>query len=435
MKAVIMAGGKGTRISSITTDIPKAMLPIVDKPIIEHQIDCLKKSGVVDITIVIGHLGDVIKNYLQDGKRFGVNISYIEENSPLGTAGALYYLKEKFQEDFIFLFGDVFLSIDFSRMIKYHEDKKSDATLFVHPNIHPYDSVLVESDKNDHILGIDSKRVARDYDYKNNVNAGIFIFSPKIFNMITEPKKMDLENEVIIPMINSGYNLYTYKSTEYAKDMGTPERYYAVNEDCRSGLVEARNLANPQKCIFLDRDGTINEYVGFLRSKDQLRLIPGVVDAIRKINNSEYLCMVVTNQPVIARGEVTFDELEEIHKHLQTLLGNEGVYVDDIYYCPHHPDKGFEGEIPELKIECNCRKPKTGMIEEASKRYNIDINNSIIVGDSTLDIKLGKNANMKSILVLTGQAGQDMKYDVEPDEVALDLNDAVNKILSKGRIR
>ena len=207
MKAVIMAGGKGTRISSITTDIPKAMLPIVDKPIIEHQIDCLKKSGVVDITIVIGHLGDVIKNYLQDGKRFGVNISYIEENSPLGTAGALYYLKEKFQEDFIFLFGDVFLSVDFSRMIKYHEDKKSDATLFVHPNIHPYDSVLVESDKNDHILGIDSKRVARDYDYKNNVNAGIFIFSPKIFNMITIPKKMDLDNVVMIPMTNRGTRL------------------------------------------------------------------------------------------------------------------------------------------------------------------------------------------------------------------------------------
>lgn len=433
MKAVIMAGGKGTRISSITTDIPKAMLPIVDKPIIEHQIECLKKSGVTEITVVIGHLGNVIKSYLKDGSNFGVKINYLEETMPLGTAGALYYLKDLYKEDFIFLFGDVFLSVDFNRMINYHQQKQSDATLFVHPNVHPYDSVLVESNDNDQITGIDSKRVARDYDYKNNVNAGIFIFSPKVFDFIKEPRKMDLENEVIIPMINSEYKLYNYKSTEYAKDMGTPERYYAVNEDCRNGLVDARNLSNPQKCIFLDRDGTINEYVGFLRKKEDLKLIPGVVQAIRTINNSEYLCIVVTNQPVIARGEVTFNELDEIHKHLQTLLGNEGVYVDDIYYCPHHPDKGYEGEVTELKFDCDCRKPKTGMIDKAQKRYNIDLNNSYIIGDSTLDIMLGKNANMRSILVKTGQAGTDYKYNVEPDIVAEDLEEAVNKVLSKGR--
>lgn len=433
MKAVIMAGGKGTRISSITTDIPKAMLPIVDKPIIEHQIECLKKSGVTEITVVIGHLGNVIKSYLKDGSNFGVKINYLEETMPLGTAGALYYLKDLYKEDFIFLFGDVFLSVDFNRMINYHQQKQSDATLFVHPNVHPYDSVLVESNDNDQITGIDSKRVARDYDYKNNVNAGIFIFSPKVFDFIKEPRKTDLENEVIIPMINSEYKLYNYKSTEYAKDMGTPERYYAVNEDCRNGLVDARNLSNPQKCIFLDRDGTINEYVGFLRKKEDLKLIPGVVQAIRTINNSEYLCIVVTNQPVIARGEVTFNELDEIHKHLQTLLGNEGVYVDDIYYCPHHPDKGYEGEVTELKFDCDCRKPKTGMIDKAQKRYNIDLNNSYIIGDSTLDIMLGKNANMQSILVKTGQAGTDYKYNVEPDIVAEDLEEAVNKVLSKGR--
>ncbi len=429
MKAVIMAGGKGTRISSITTDIPKAMMSIVDTPIIEHQINCLKKSGIDELYVIIGHLGNVIKNYLKDGKDFGIKINYLEETTPLGTAGALYYLKEQLQEDFIFLFGDVFLSIDFNRMIQYHRVKNSDATLFVHPNIHPYDSVLVENDENDRILGIDSKRVARDYDYKNNVNAGIFIFSPKIFDYIKEPIKTDLENNVIIPMIEDGCNMFTYKSTEYAKDMGTPERYYAVNDDYQSGLVESRNLSNKQKCIFLDRDGTINEYMGFLIRKEDLKLIPGVVEAIKKINESEYLCIVVTNQPVIARGEVTFEQLDDIHKRLQTLLGNEGVYVDDIYYCPHHPDKGFEGEIPELKFDCTCRKPNTGMIEQAAEKYNIDVENSWIIGDSTLDIMLGKNANMNSILVGTGQAGLDNKYDVEPTETAQDLNEAVDKIM------
>lgn len=435
MKAVIMAGGKGTRISSITTDIPKAMMPIVGIPIIVHQINCLKKSGINEIYVVIGHLGNVIKNYLKDGSDFGVKIKYIEESLPLGTGGALYYLKNYISNDFVFLFGDVFLSVDFNRMINYHCSKKSDATLFVHPNIHPYDSVLVNSDINGKIIDIDSKRIARDYDYKNNVNAGIFIFSPKVFNYVKEPVKTDLENNIIVPMINDGCNMFTYKSTEYAKDMGTPERYYAVNQDCESGLVESRNLSNPQKCIFLDRDGTINEYVGFLRKKEDMKLIPGVVEAIRKINNSEYLCIVVTNQPVVARGEVSFSELNNIHKKLETLLGNEGVYVDDIYFCPHHPHKGFDGEIPELKFECNCRKPNTGMIVEAAKKYNIDVKNSWIIGDSTLDIMLGHNANMNSILVETGQAGLDGKFDVEPTEVAMDLNDAVEKIMVRKRER
>ena len=433
MKAVIMAGGKGTRISSISKDIPKSMLDIAGIPIIKHQINCLKKSKIDEIIVVIGHLGSVIKNYLKDGKDFDIKISYLEETNPLGTAGALYYLKEKLNEDFIFLFGDVFLSIDFNRMIQFHQEKKSDATLFVHPNTHPFDSVLVESDEKNQIISIDSKRVARNYDYNNSVNAGIFVFSTKIFEFIKSLKKTDLENDVIIPMILDDCQLYTYKSTEYAKDMGTPERYYAVNEDFRSGLVESRNLSNKQKCIFLDRDGTINVYVDYLTRKEQLELIPGVIEGIKKINNSEYLVIVVTNQPVIARGDTTFKELEDIHKHLQTLLGNEGVYVDDIYYCPHHPDKGFVGEIPELKINCSCRKPNIGMILDAAKKYNIDINQSWIIGDTTVDIMLAKNANMKSVLVKTGVSGNDNKYDVTPTEIASDLNEAVDKILIRKR--
>ena len=173
--------------------------------------------------------------------------------------------------------------------------------------------------------------------------------------------------------------------------MGTPERYEKVNQDYKNGISEYRNLTNKQKCIFLDRDGTINEHIGFLRKKEDLKLIEHAAEAIRLINQSEYLCIVITNQPVIARGECTFEEMEEIHKRLETLLGNEGAYIDGLYYCPHHPDKGFEGEVPELKIKCKCRKPNTGMLEQAVKDFNIDLAESIMIGDSTLDIKLAEN--------------------------------------------
>ena len=436
MKAVIMAGGKGTRIASITKDeIPKPMLTIGDKTILEHQIDCLKKSKIDEIIIVIGHLGEKIKAYFNDGSKFGIKITYFEEdpNKPLGTAGSLYYLKEKIREDFILVFGDVFFSVDFNKMIEFHKRNKSNATLLTHPNSHPYDSDLVVVDENNVIKCFDSKENIRNYDYKNLVNSGIYIFSPKVFDYVTDPKKYGLEKDVIAKMIENGDKVLSYHSTEYVKDMGTPERYYSVNADYANGICEQRNLSHKQKAIFLDRDGTINASIPFLVHKEDLQLIEGASEAIRLINSSEYLCIVVTNQPIIARGESTVENLVEIHKKMETLLGNDGAYIDGLYYCPHHPDKGYVGEIPELKINCGCRKPKTGMLMQAAKDYNIDLAESIMIGDTTLDIKMAENAGMKSILVLTGEAGKDQKYEIHPTVIADDLLDAVNIIFNNKR--
>lgn len=433
MKAVIQAGGKGTRVSELTGDvIPKPMLEISGYPILLHQMMNLKKNGITDITIIIGHLGNVIKDYFKDGKDLGLHISYIEEDpqKPLGTAGSLYFLKDKIKENFVFLLADVFIDIDFEKMEQYHVASKADITLLTHPNGHPFDSDLVV-EENGVVKSFDYKTNDRTkYNYSNLVNAGIMIFSPRVFDYLPDQKKYNYEKDIIVPLIKEG-KVVSYKSSEYAKDMGTPERYRRVQEDFSSGICDAKNLANKQKAVFLDRDGTINEYVGFLREEKDFKLIPGASEAIKKINNSGYLAIVVTNQPVIARGEVTEEELKEIHKKMETLLGLDGAYIDDIYYCPHHPDKGFEGEVPELKIDCNCRKPKTGMLEQAAKDHNIDLSNSIMIGDSTLDIKMAENARMQSILVKTGQKGEDGKYDVCPTMVANDLNDAVNKIISK----
>lgn len=433
MKAVIQAGGKGTRISEITGDvIPKPMLEISGYPILYHQMMNLKKNGITDITVIIGHLGNVIKDYFGDGKQFGLNISYVEEDpqKPLGTAGSLYFLKDKLKENFVFLLADVFIDIDFEKMEQYHIANNADVTLLTHPNGHPFDSDLVV-EEGGVVKAFDYKSNDRStYNYKNLVNAGVMIFSPSVFKYLTELRKYNYEKDIIVPLINEG-KVVSYKSSEYAKDMGTPERYRRVQEDYNSGICDAKNLANKQKAIFLDRDGTINEYVGFLRKEEDFRLIPGVSEAIKKINNSGYLAIVVTNQPVIARGEVTEEELEEIHKKMETLLGLDGAYIDDIYYCPHHPDKGFEGEIPELKIECDCRKPKTGMLEKAAREHNIDLSSSIMIGDSTLDIKMAENAGMQSVLLKTGQKGEDGKYEVSPTLIAKDLNDAINKIICK----
>jgi D-glycero-D-manno-heptose 1,7-bisphosphate phosphatase len=158
----------------------------------------------------------------------------------------------------------------------------------------------------------------------------------------------------------------------------------------------------------LDRDGTINRYVGFLRKPDEFELLPGAAEAIRKINSSGYLAIVVTNQPVIARGEVTYEQLKEIHNKMETLLGYEGAYLDAIYFCPHHPHRGYLGEIPELKIDCDCRKPKPGLLNTAARDFNIDLNQSWIVGDGENDIQAGKNAGCKTALIGNSDYNQDI---------------------------
>lgn len=412
MKAIIMAGGKGTRIASIRSDVPKPMIEICNKPILQYQIENLKAYGIRDITLVIGHLGNIIKDYFGDGSAFGVNISYFVEDKPLGTAGALF--KMNISEDFILLCGDVIIDLDFGRFISFHKTHKAWASLATHPNGHPFDSSIVVTEilppdktgglpvETGKVIAWLAKEDERTY-YKNRVNAGIEIISPQLIEKAKKtyiprhpetPEKVDLDRDILKPNIMAG-KIFAYDTTEYIKDMGTPERFYETEADIKSGKVHAKNLSQKQRAIFLDRDGTINKLDGFITNTEQFELIDGVAEAIKKINKSGYLAIVITNQPVIARGECSFEVLEKIHEKMETELGKKGAYIDALYYCPHHPDKGFEGERLEYKCNCSCRKPKPGLLLKASADYNIDLNQSYMVGDGESDIKAGIAAGCK----------------------------------------
>ena len=410
MKTIIMAGGKGSRITSIANDIPKPMIPICGRPILEHQINCLKKNGLTDITIVVGYLGKHIKDYFGDGGNFGCNISYFSETKPLGTAGALYKINN-LPSDFILLNGDIIFDIDFSRMISFHHEKKAWATIAVHPNDHPFDSALIASNDNNQVTGWLNKEDERLY-YKNIVNAGIHILSTEFLeNCPQANNKVDLDRDILKPTIQTG-KIFAYQTPEYIKDMGTPERYAQVSADIENGIVASRNLSLAQKAVFLDRDGTINTLSGFVTRPEDFELTSGAAEAIKTINGLGFLAIVITNQPVIARGDVDFATLDLIHKKMETELGKHGAFVDDIFFCPHHPDKGYPGERPEYKTDCDCRKPKPGMILQAAQKYNVDLSMSYMVGDGMRDARAGMNAGCVPILLSDEELPEDMK-DVE----------------------
>ena len=428
MITVIMAGGKGTRISSMASDIPKPMIKIEGKPILEHEIEFLRDQGFTNIIITVSYLGNIIMDYFGDGsgvspvtgEPFGTHIEYYEEKIPLGNAGALFKIKDKLTDDFLLLNADAMFDVDFNRFVKFHRTHNGLVTLFTHPNSHPYDSGLIMAAKDGSVERWLAKEDKRPVYYKNRVNAGLHVISPKVLDLVDiDPEsvgcadedgkaiEVDLDRQILKPFAGTG-KMFCYDSPEYVKDMGTPERYYSVCNEFKNGIVKAKNFRNKQKAVFLDRDGTINKYVGFLRNIDEFELIDGVAEAIRTINEFGYLAIVVTNQPVIARGEVTIEELEEIHKKMETMLGAEGAYVDAIYYCPHHPQKGYKGEVPELKIDCDCRKPKPGMLIRAAEDFNIDLSQSWMIGDGKNDIRAGKAAGCKTALIGGGDFQQDV---------------------------
>lgn len=416
MKVVIMAGGRGTRISELFPDIPKPLIPIDGIPVLEREVCSLASQGFRDIILTVSYLHEKIEEHFGDGSKWGVKIEYFVENTPLGNASALFKLNLK--EDFLLLNADAMFDVDFNRFVDFHKQHGGLVTLFTHPNSHPYDSGLLIADKNGAVEQWLAKEDSRPEYYRNRVNAGLHVINPSVLELSGidadkvgavgengKPIKVDLDRQLLKPLAGTG-KMFCYDSPEYVKDMGTPERYDAVCEDYKAGRVSGKNLQNKQKAIFLDRDGTINKYVGFLRNINEFELLDGAADAIKKINASGYLAIVITNQPVIARGEVSFEELERIHNKMETLLGKKGAYLDAIYFCPHHPHKGYEGERPELKFDCDCRKPKPGMLLKAAQDFNIDLAQSWMIGDGENDIRAGQNAGCQTAFIGNESYGQ-----------------------------
>ena len=425
LHVLIMAGGRGTRISSVASDIPKPMIPVAGVPILERQLRFFARYGIEEVTISIGYLGETIRDYFGGGERVGLKIRYLEENEPLGTAGCLRYIEPC--KTLLIVNGDIAFDVDLNRMIAYHKEKEADITLFTHPNQHPYDSAVIDANSDGRVVRWLNKEDER-IDAPNRVNAGIHLLQYDVLDFrskVWRSKKVDLDRDILKPAVGNS-RVYAYDSPEYVKDMGTPERYHQVERDIEMGLVEARNLSYRQKAIFLDRDGTLNRYVSYISRPEQIELLAGAAEAVKRINESPYLAIVATNQPVIARGECSFDGMRSIHNRLTTLLGQKGAYLDDIVFCPHHPDSGFPGEVRELKTNCDCRKPSPGMLLKMAEKYHIDLSASFMIGDDDRDIEAGNAAGCHTVYL-----GEDAETAKKAEYSARDLLEAVDFIINE----
>ncbi|MEQ1876967.1 MAG: HAD-IIIA family hydrolase [Bdellovibrionia bacterium] len=424
--AAILAGGKGSRLSKVSGPLPKPMVPLNGRPLLEYTVETLVEQGISDLVFFTGFESAQIEKHFGDGAKFGAKIRYVVENAPLGSAGSLLQNLDILGPEFFVVYGDTVFNVNFSRLAKFHRGKKAGLSLFLHPNDHPYDSDLVEIDNGNRITAFHKTPHDSSRYYRNLVNAALYAVNRDALKEHGFVGACDFARDIFPKLLAKGVPLFGYVSREYIKDMGTPDRFERVENDLKKGKI-ARGIWNkPAPAVFLDRDGTITTETDYVRSPSALNLFEGAGRALGKINASNHLAILVTNQPVLARGEVTEAQLQTIHNKLETELGRERAYLDAIYFCPHHPDRGFAGERTELKVECVCRKPGTGMIEDAAREHNIDREASWLIGDTSTDMLTASSAGIRSILVRTGYGGRDRKFKTRPDFEVAGLGEAVD---------
>jgi len=262
LKLIIIAGGKGTRLG--LNDKPKPMMSIGGMPLLEHQITLAKQYGICDIFILSGYLSNVIIEHFGDGRKFGVSITHIIEQEPLGTAGAVKQLEGRIKGRFLVFYGDILLNIDIRKLQEFDALRPSLATLVVHPNDHPRDSDLVEMDDNNVIIAFHPKHRDQNRYYRNLVNAAVYIFSEEIFCHIPAGEQTDFGKDIFPLVLEQGKILRAYNTAEYIKDIGTLDRYQTAQEDFTCGKIERTSKRHKRPAVFMDRDGTLVKDVNLL---------------------------------------------------------------------------------------------------------------------------------------------------------------------------
>jgi len=368
----------------------------------------LRREGVTQVCVLAGHLGDRLQAALEpEAAALGLGLQIIIEPTPLGTAGCLASLDPGTEETLI-VYGDMLFDIALAPLREFHHHHRALLTILAHPNDHPRTSDLVV-EEDGLVKAILPYPRPREEDQRNLVPAGIYLASRALFAQLKRRAKVDMIRELLPTLVAAGARIAAYNTPEYLRDVGSPARHNEAERDLAAGRVEAMNIAHRRPAIFFDCDGVLNEEPGQQGAvtPDDVKPIPGAGAAIRRAREAGRFAIAVTNRPQVAKGFVTFAGLAQILGRLEAELAADGGILDRIYFCPHHPDAGFPGEIPALKIRCECRKPGTLLLQRALTELPIDQRRSALIGDSLRDIGAARNFGIWAYGVRTGAGCRD----------------------------
>lgn len=401
-QAVVLCGGKGSRLGALVERLPKPMVPVGGRPVIDHIVGALASAGVRRFILAAGHLGGIIAEYYATPRHPGCSIEVVIETSALGTAGSLRLCADRLDEDFLVAYGDVFIDFDARPLIAEHERHRPLGTLLVRTSDHPWDSDLLVPDDSGRVVEFVHRRDPGRL-YRNIANAGLYVLSRRVVSLVPHDRPADFGADVFPAALARGEMLRIHPLQEagFVKDMGTAERLAAVEEYLveREAVVIARDNRRPIDTVFLDRDGVLTVDAGLVDHPARLALRPGAAEAVALLNRRGIRCIVVTNQSVVARGLCSEATLALIHERLRAELAGAGGALAAIYHCPHHPETHHGEGVPELRRACLCRKPAPGMLLRARRELGLDLGRCVMVGDRASDIRAGKAAGVRTVLV------------------------------------
>jgi histidinol-phosphate phosphatase family protein len=399
------------------------MVLVLGKPFFEYQLELLKWHGFKKFLFLIGYRGNQIENYFRDGESFGVEIKYSYDGEKLlGTGGALRKAISQLEENFLLIYGDSYMDIEYQHIICDYFEKKSFydckglMTIFNNKDTLDKSNVIFN---NATLIKYDKKNPCPEMEF---IDYGISILCKEVFKSLRSDEFIDLAdiyNDLVTIKQMSGFEV-----TERFYEIGNP----VALEEFKKFIYGRKSILKP--AIFLDRDGTLNEFVFNENteeidspfSADQLRLIDGTIAALKIFQSMGYLLIVVTNQPASAKGKVKYNNLYEVNHRLKSMLSKENISIDDILICPHHPETFSSSKYKFLNKICNCRKPKPGLIKKTLEKFLVDTDRSFMIGDSYVDILSGNAAGLKTVFLGSLKCDScKVLGDIKPDFIVKNL--------------
>jgi histidinol-phosphate phosphatase family protein len=428
-QVVVLCGGRGTRLESAIGQLPKVLAPIAGEPLLRHLLGDLARAGSREVLLLAGYAGERVAAAARELAPQGLRVETVIETEPRGTAGALHQIAGRLQERFVLTYGDLFSALDWRALTQAAERNGGLGTLLVHRSSHPEDSDIVALDDANRLCGW-----ARRADRARSpaipgaalTNAAVAVLARELLGRIPSERATDLTADVLPALVDARAPLFGYLSSEYVRDIGTPQRLAETDADARSGRSGLR-----AELALVDRDGVITDgELALVDRPERVVLLPGAAEGIRRLNQHGVKVAIVTNQAVVARGFCDLATLRAVFDRLRALLAEQGARVDSIHFCPHHPETSWPDGDPALRGPCRCRKPSTGMVEDALAEHGVPPWRAVVIGDASIDLQLAHNAALASIAVDTGKAARDGLYPARASWRFADLNAAATWLVA-----
>lgn len=368
-QAVIFAGGLGTRLRPFTNDNPKPLYPILGRPFIERLVEQIRSFGISDIIILLGYLPSNIVDALGDGSSFGVRITYRATPVEYDTGARLQEAAPVLADSFLMMYCDNYCPIDFGQLQADFEENNAGIQLTAYANRDSYTKSNLRIAAGSGLVETYSKK--RNVDGLSGVDIGYALVRKKVLSFL--PNSNVNFEATVYPKLVEEHALYATVCEH---------RYYSIGSYDRIELTE--RFFSHQKCVFLDRDGTLNvcpPRACYIEKPEDFVWLEGAKEAVKMLNDAGYLTIVVSNQPGVARGNMTEQDLEAVNTRMCNDLEAFGAHLDHIYSCMHDWDEG-----------CFCRKPQPGMLYQAQRDYSLNLTECILIGDDARDIKAGEAA-------------------------------------------